>query len=581
MQSLGQQAVAAAYQSLDPWKALKLAANSKIRLVMPHELKEAKLGSKPDKQLSGEDPWTTGGDPWQSYRPKIEARRAKPMAIALVPGHFVNQKGDALPVLEHLTTDVEGVSLLEEEEVQSLAGPGILLSAGCLAAIVITAQCPRVGTLVTKAITFPAVHEDNKVLLRGFAVNFGQQPVCVANAKHCIDLDVADVSVVTLELRKECLMDWHTACKNPLKYSYTVVEGLQRAAVSTWSRKFFSGRKEVSKEEATSWHAFAKIHALQLEPILACSGKGGVFITPKDQLVGASSGRFRVVWLENNDIEKAIKLHRMHPELLGVVRGKSSLGLRTRASEYSTVRKKLDPTWNPEGILTHIVVARRWVLAPLPVQADKKLLQQMANQLGWKATPLKQISATSWLLGSGIDDVPGVDTFQFSGAPVLITEQLPKKQLAKSEVVAAAPATLKRSVETHFAKRLPINHASSPSDVVMTAQSQPTRCLLSELKEELNERLQDLQLQMQTAVNAVNQRVAETEANAMEQHAINLKNDQKLDQLQQSVQAVVASTVTKTDLADALKNLRHLFQQTKRSSPDVSPRNEGKAARTG
>ena len=78
-----------------------------------------------------------------------------------------------------------------------------------------------------------------------------------------------------------------------------------------------------------------------METVLACSGKGAHSSLPKiSKPASLQVG------------SEAIKLRRMHPELLGVARGKSSLGLRTRASKHSTTRKKLDPTWNPDGILT-------------------------------------------------------------------------------------------------------------------------------------------------------------------------------------------------------------------------------------
>ena len=123
---------------------------------------------------------------------------------------------------------------MEQEEVEVLACPEILLSAACLAAVVIGTQAPETDSLLLGAITFPAVCQDSTVLRRGPAVNSGQHQ---APQPGLSVVEIADVSVIHVELRKEYLLDWGTACKNHLKYSYNVVDAC---------------RKEVPKEQATS-----------------------------------------------------------------------------------------------------------------------------------------------------------------------------------------------------------------------------------------------------------------------------------------------------------------------------------------
>ena len=229
------------------------------------------------------------------------------------------------------------------------------------------------------------------------------------------------------------------------------------------------------------------------------------------------------------------------------------------------------------------------MLSPVPLQADKRAIQRMLQELAWKATPLKQIAASTWLVGAGPEDLPPVDTFTFAGLPVLITEQKHKKPAVNKEVVVAASPASKRALETHFAQRLPIRHAVNPQDAPMP-QVAPPRCLLSGLKEELNGQLQELQAQMQQAVNAVNQRVdavqAQAASSSMESSAILLKQDQRLGQLENSMQALSANVVTKGDLSEALRQamemqsreIRQMLSHPKRS-PEASPTHEVKAPR--
>ena len=340
MQTIGQPAVQAAYEALDPWRALKTAANTKIRLVLPAELKEAKSAKSPSEKAPPVDPWVTGGDPWQKHLKASAETSPQPVfTLTLVGGHFLDESGEELPILQHIVADAKGIALLEPEELELLAQADFLLSPEVLAAVVISTQKPNVGTWPCSGVMFPAIHQDSKVLFRGFLIDFGKKLATTATAKKCIEMQFAEVSVLTAELRQEYILDWNTVCRNPLKYTFSVIDGLQNAVVSSWSRKYFQGRREVAKEQATTWHAFMKVHTSQLLALLTSSGKGGVFLTPKDSEAGTTSGLYRVIWLETLDIEKAIKVHRLYPELLGIVRGKQSLGVRARASEYSSPEK--------------------------------------------------------------------------------------------------------------------------------------------------------------------------------------------------------------------------------------------------
>ena len=271
---LGLSAVQAAYESLDPWKALKLAAGSKVRLVLPAELKEAK--AKPtSKEVTGDDPWVTQGDPWQKGASRTASSKDQPsFSLNLLPGYLLDPEGNELPILRHISADACGVALLEVDELESLALVDVLLSAEVLAAIVIGATAPAVGAWKAEPITFPAVHADGKVLLRGYLVNFGRKHAVVSSAQKCINMEFQEVAVLTIELRQEYVSDWAQALRNPLKYSFSLVDGLQQSLVANWSRRFFHGRREVPKESATTRHAFLKIQASQLESLLAASGRG-------------------------------------------------------------------------------------------------------------------------------------------------------------------------------------------------------------------------------------------------------------------------------------------------------------------
>ena len=599
--AIGMPAVVEAYQTLDPWKSLKVAAGTRVRMVLQHELKSHREAGKVRKgDERPPDPWLIS-DPWKQSKQQQPQPQAQPLVISLVPGCFIDGMQEPVPILQHICTDANGVAIADFDEVEALAQSESFLSADELAAVVIGTTKPRTGTFACKDITFPAFHGKDKILLRGFMVTFGSRPVFLQQPKHSINIDVEEIAVVAMEMRKEFIADWPGAVKNPLKYTWSMIDGLQKATVTTWSRKFFAGRKESKPDEATSWHAFLKLPAAQLESFLTMSGRGGIFLTPKDAASSAPMGRFRVIWLDTLELEKAMKVHRMHPELLGLVRGRTSLGVRTHASDYSMLRRRLDPSWSSEGLSTDLVVARKWVIAPLPTQTDKKLLQEIINRLSWKAVPLKQISANSWLVGSGEDDCPPSDTFELGGKTSLISEQHGKRSEPVEEAIIAAPTAFKRTFQHHLAKKQPVQSVvpESLQDATLSVTQAPGPS--KAMRDEFSGRLADLQEQLQSAINTVNERVTsavatmsdrvtsvESQAATMstEVQATVLGQSQRIQQLETSMQTISGSMVTKADLAEALKmamesqaNDIRLMLNPKRS-PEVSPSHGAKASRT-
>ena len=517
------------------------------------------------------------------------------MCITLAHGHFVDQGGDPLAVLHQLVAEGKGVALSSTEEVQTFATANYLLSEEELGAVVVAPQQPKTGSLECREISFPAMHGEDKVLLKGFLIDFGQKRVRTKEAVHRVDLEPQNTTTMAIEVRREYQQNWDNVAKNPMRFVWSCIDGLQRNVVSTWSRKFFSGRRESKPDVASTWHMFLKVPGDAIEPFLRLSGKHGIFITPKASETNNVAGHYRVIWLDHANLEKALTLQRAHPEIIGLVRGRDTLGVRVKVGDYSTTRVKLEPTWSSQGLLTDIVVEQKWVVAPLPAHSDRGSLQQALIKLPWRAVPLKQLSATTWLVGSSLAAPPPTDVIEIGGQPVLITKQTAKATRNTDQVVLAAPPAFRRSFNTEINKgrwQTPATVVSQSEAAMEQASGPPAtaRTLLADLRDEVNTRLGDFQAQIQTAVNQVNVRVQEAQdiaaTAAMEAEALATKQDHRIQQVENAVQQLSISIVTKADLTGALsaameqqsKELRLLLAKR---SPDATPTNDSKAQRTG
>ena len=399
------------------------------------------------------------------------------------------------------------------------------------------------------------------------------------------------MATIAIEVRREYQATWETVAKNPLRYVWSVIDGLQQATATTWSRKYFNGRKEATADTATTWHCFAKIPGNGIDQYLTQSGKGGVFVIPKANGDASLAGHFRVIWLDHTDLDRAVTLQRTYPDILGLVRGRDTLGVRLRASDYSGTRKKIEPSWSPQGLLTDLVVEVRWNVAPLPPHTDKAAVQRIIKELNWKAVPLKQLSSTTWVVGSSNADPAPTDVFDFDNQPALITRQNVRQANLPAQMVLAAPPASKKSLVSRFTA----GRWQAPAIQSQDSSMEPTpgppvtaRALMAELRDEVNQRLGDFQAQIQQTVNQVNVKVQEARDTAasctMETEAMLQRQDARVTQLETSVQQLSNHIVTKTDLQDALKAAMELQSREIRTflakrSPDVTPTNDPKAPR--
>ncbi|OLP83275.1 hypothetical protein AK812_SmicGene35985 [Symbiodinium microadriaticum] len=440
------------------------------------------------------------------------------------------------------------------------------------------------GAAECHSLAFSNQDEGSRLVFEGLALL-----VRTKEAVHRVDLEPQNTTTMAIEVRHEYQQNWGNVAKNPMRFVWSCTDGLQRIVVSTWSRKFFSGKPDV----ASTWHMFLKVPGEAIEPFLRLSGKQGIFITPKASDTNNAAGYYRVIWLDHADLEKALTLQRAHPEIVGLVRGRDTLGVRVKVGDYSATRVKLEPTWSSQGLLTDIVVEQKWVVAPLPAHSDRGSLQQALIKLPWRAAPLKQVSATRWLVGSSNTTPPPTDVIEIGGQPLLITKQTARATRNTDQVVLAAPPAFQKSFYTEINKgrwQTPTALVSQ-SDAAMEQASGPpatARTLLAELRDEVNTRLGDFQAQIQTAVNQVNERVQEAHdlasTAAMEAEALTAKQDHRILQVENAVQQLSVSIVTNSDLTGALsaameqqsKELRALLAK---GSADATPTSDRKAQR--
>ena len=377
-------------------------------------------------------------------------------------------------------------------------------------------------------------------------------------AKHQTTAEDNGVAVISCEARREYIDDWEIVLNNPVRYIHDHIHHMQ-GVISSWSKRWYKDNKQVTSSEAVTWHGFFKLPREDLPRVLPQSGKSGIFIVPKDGPSTSASGQYRVVWTQSADLAHAQTVMRAYPSAQGLVRGKASLGIRVAAHEYSSIRRRLEPSWDPNGIKTDIPIVARWSMAPIPESMDKKAIQKVLDAMTWDATPLRQVNHNTWLLGSSSPTPPASDTVELNGKLVLITPAEQSKGPQLPETLVAGPTALRKAINKQVAHGTALvnSYASNPQDPAVPQG--PTMTQVGALQADLDKKLQDMTQQFRHAIEDLQQKhtdmtsmVGGIQQNQQQINQAQADCSQRIQSVEQSVQSLSSAVVTKTDLTEAL-----------------------------
>ena len=578
--------LSAVYKALEPWVMLKQFVGMKVRMVEPREMRAAKSKTSSVNKPKNDD--EAPEDPWLFSDPWSQAKHEDQHNIQLLPEYFIKQDGNPPDLLPELKHEACGVSLTSLASLEALVSTGTKLSSRECAAICLAPRKPEVSPFVAEEISFVAMHSSaGKILLRGYLVNLGELHISLKKLDNAVHFAEQKAVVVTIEIVRKCVPDWSLVSGNPMKHAWNHIDRLQRSLLASWTRKFFLNRKPSSATDATTWHAFGKVLHADMEYLLRSSGSGGVFISPKDD-AGGPSGEFRVVWTEETDCEKLRTIAKAQPGILGLVHGRTNYGYRVRVSEYAKLRTQLDPSWQREEVKYEVIIRKKFILTPLPLDVDRGMLQRILDQVNWLAVPIRQLGPASWLVGSS--DLPPGETIAFRDRLVLISPE-PSKTTNKAaeSAVLAAPLAIRRALDrqissgSHSWENKFVASSATTGSIPVAPHPAPDMVSRSELESKIN----TLQEQVNQAICNMEQKVATTleasssaQSRALETVTTALQSsDERISKVENEVQTMAQAICTKTDLtsilSEALAKQSQDFQRLMAKRPgDPSPSSE-------
>ena len=470
--AVGFSAVQKAMVGTAPWRSLKAIANQvrpPVQLVLPDELAAAvrskvENGQSKPKQVKGK---TKPGVP----QPPVALDPAK---LKFDEGTFVNADGLPVPMVavSLLGPAATGVAIATPAEVSQFLKVGSVVSAMPLAVFVINCTEAQLQTKLTWAQTrVPArcVANQEPLLLSGFLIQLGGSIVSPASHATSQVIDSAGAACIKVMVyRDACSISWSDFAKAPVKYILQCLIPLQTCdqrspechcekyhqedkspirdpVFDVWRRQWLSLSFRPVAQSSADVFAVNIRYLKQLEQVLlSMSGSSGVFLEPRSVDGRTSCNAYQVVWMPKSSLAELQHLRQTMPQLIGVVRMGSRLGVRTAAINAVAVNQAL----RPDTVILHAGPRQEYEVGPIPFGMDRAAVIALFESWNWKAKPVNPSRSIPgalgmmWLVVAVVE--PTSSVFSTKTGDIVVTKVTSRAMpVEQPSPVVASSATLK------------------------------------------------------------------------------------------------------------------------------------------
>ena len=359
---------------------------------------------------------------WNNSKKRSGDMPIDPCDFTLVKGFFLNQDSTPCEQLSSLRAQCNGVILVTPEQAAPWIQEGQKLSADELGMIVLG----KIG--ISKAfdvqdVTFPCTNPDGqRVLLTGQMFQLGAKEVTFqkGDPKQVAHED-AQLVAITLFKQDWNSDDWNDVVHSTIPFIRNQLQqyGLE-LPLAIWGKSMRNGKASASPLQATSLQVHATFTSSKIDKILQRSGFNKIFLTPK-QPDGRLCSTFKIIWIEG-DICKVSALSAQCTACLGMIRGKTSLGLRFKDADFASAWSVLNPNMPLPAKTSGDQVYK---IEGLPFGCTGDMIQTWAKAIKWDCMPFRAMGPQSWLVKT--DDPPPDGVPMFNTHPVLI-RHLPPRQ---------------------------------------------------------------------------------------------------------------------------------------------------------
>ena len=360
-------------------------------------------------------------------------------SLKIAEGTFVN--GDQTKTQITVGTfepNGHGLYLTKLADVQKWLDGANMISSDELAVLVlghVQTDTPREH----KHIQFRVFQEGNgMLLLKGTLFQLGTKSVYLHEGK-VTTIQCPNTSVVTMTTYADDFPPavWDDVKRSPAKHMLSLFDFdlRKKAILGIWGHSYQANGKPAKSEDADSIQFHARVLTEHLQAMLQQSGWNHVYMVPKQDKSGESSGpdnQYAVVWT-GRPMQETLILAKEIQASLGIARNKTSFGIRVNYDVYADSFRKINPG---RDVPTMIKVQQLYRAQNMPHNITIPEVRQWLAGISWDAKPLKKISHSVWLIGAA--KAPEHSTCALNQNVILITEQNRKPDLP-NPVLAGKP----------------------------------------------------------------------------------------------------------------------------------------------
>ena len=371
----------------------------------------------------------------QSSSRQIQAQKKRPpqidlIGVTIMPGFIVNEDGSEATQMQSFVPQSSGVMLAQLDQALPWIRENAVLSKDELGIIVVT-QASLDTSLKHQSVTVPcAIPGGDTIILAGILVQFGEKQLKCSEGVHKTTNPACCSIAFTLWREDWNADEWGQIldATTPFIVNTFNQAGCVQLIQSTWGRSLRNRGKAVAAPQATSVQLHGSTLPEHLITILQASGFNKIFCTPKNA-GGRQDSRFRIIWSEG-DLPRLTTLSKQTSGCIGLVKGRTGMGLRFRQEDFSEAWKIICPA---KEVPPDLQGATWFKVQPLPYGTSRDMLLQWAKAYRWTIQPIRQVGATAWLIASAEAAPEGI--LMFNSSPVLAKALPPKSKVSQSPVV--------------------------------------------------------------------------------------------------------------------------------------------------
>ena len=383
------------------------------------------------------------GMPWQKPKKHKGDSMIDPSEYSFIPGFFQNQDTSPCAQLDTIRPQATGVAIASPAQSATWLTAQEKISSDELALLIVGK--PPATTMQGVEITVPCHNRDGQmVLLHCHLFQLGTKDVTFQQGDpHMVMADKCALVALTLYKTDFTGEHWTDALQRTVPFIRQILdkEGLGEHVLSIWGRSFRNERAACSPLQALTLQVHCSVLEDKLPKLLAKSGFNKLYCTPKTA-DGRLDTTYRVLWLA--DSGQAAVYSAKVANSLGLVKGKKTLGLRFRASDFDSAWAVLCPGQPMPGQKAGELVFR---VDGLPFGVTTTMIDTWAQKIKWNCQAVRALGPQAMLVRSDEQPPPGV--VMFNTQAVLIRHLPPRTRQNAPLMVGPRSAKPKYATKDH------------------------------------------------------------------------------------------------------------------------------------